>query len=134
LSEAWPWLEVAATHLSSARLLVDDAKSPWSPSCRTAGFLANRAARLALTGALVARAILRTRRFELPDLDLVELRSLIVDDAVTISSDDIDVLMLWNSAWTRSSHPERDRDKPASAVEAAERIVASLSRRGFPGD
>lgn len=121
-AEARPWLVQAAEDLATARRLVDDGESP----PRLAAFLAHLAAEKALKGALIARGI-ATRKIH----DLVELQSsLISDDAATVSSDDIDVLVPWNIA---GRYPA-DLDDPspetaASAVDAAGRIVDALSRQ-----
>ena len=125
LAAARPWLVQAAEDLATARRLVNDGES----SPRLAAFLAHLAAEKALKGALIARGV-ATRKIH----DLVELQSsLISNDAATVSSDDIDVLVPWNIA---GRYPA-DLDDPgpetaASAVDAAGRIVDALSRQVVP--
>jgi HEPN domain-containing protein len=123
---ARPWLVQAAEDLATARRLVDDGESP----PRLAAFLAHLAAEKALKGALIARGI-ATRKIH----DLVELQSsLISDDAVTVSSDDIDILVPWNIAGRYPADlGDPGPETAASAVDAAGRIVDALSRRVLPG-
>jgi len=65
---------------------------------------------------------------------LVELQSsLIADDAATVSSDDIDVLVPWNIAGRYPTDlGDPGPETAASAVDAAGRIVDALSRRVLP--
>jgi len=96
---ARPRLVQAAEDLATAQHLVDDGESP----PRLAAFLAHLAAEKALKGALIARGI-AIRKIH----DLVELQSsLISGDAVTVSSDDIDLPVPWNIA---------GRYRPTSAI------------------
>lgn len=66
---------------------------------------------------------------------LVELQSsLISDDAATVSSDDIDLLVPWNIAGRYPADlGDPGPETAASAVDAAGRIVDALSRRVLPG-
>ena len=82
-----------------------------------------------MKGALIARGI-ATRKIH----DLVELQSsLISGDAVTVSSDDIDILVPWNIAGRYPTDlGDPGPETAASAVAAAGRIVDALSRRVLP--
>ncbi len=125
LVAARPWLEQAAEDLAAARRLVNDGESP----PRLAAFLAHLAAEKALKGTLIARGI-ATRKIH----DLVELQSsLISDDAATVASDDIDVLVPWNIAGRYPADlGDPSPETAVLAVDAAGRIVDALSRQVRP--
>ncbi len=93
---------------------------------RLAAFLAHLAVEKAMKGALIARGI-AIRKIH----DLVELQSsLIPEDAATVSSDDVDVLVPWNIAGRYPADlGDADMETAASTVDAAGRIVDALSRR-----
>lgn len=126
-AEARVWLDQAAEDLTAARRLADDEEVP----ARLAAFLAHLAAEKALKGALIARGI-AIRKIH----DLVELQSsLIPDDAATVSSDDVDVLVPWNIAGRYPADlGDAEMGTAASTVDAAGRIVDALRRRLLPGD
>lgn len=121
-AEARLWLEQAAEDLTAARRLAADDEMP----PRLAAFLAHLAAEKALKAALIARGI-AIRKIH----DLVELQaSLIPDDAATVSSNDVDVLVPWNIAGRYPADlGDADLETAASTVDAAGRIVDALSRR-----
>lgn len=125
-NDALAWMKQAAEELTAARLLASDGDVP----PRLAAFLAHLAAEKALKGTLIARGI-AIRRIH----DLVVLqRTLPVDDAAAVSSDDIDLLVPWNIAG-RYPADLGDTDlsgAAASTVDAAGRIVAALTERVLP--
>jgi HEPN domain-containing protein len=120
--EARTWFTQASEDLSAARHLASNADMP----PRLAAFLAHLAAEKALKATLIARGV-AIRKIH----DLVALQAYLpAEDAVSLSSDDIDVLVPWNIAGRYPADlDDVDQETATSAVNAAERIVTALTQR-----
>jgi HEPN domain-containing protein len=120
--EARTWFAQAAEDLTAARHLAADPDMP----PRLAAFLAHLAAEKALKATLIARGI-AIRKIH----DLVALQAcLAAEDAASVLSDDIDVLVPWNIAGRYPADlDDANPEIATSTVNAASRIVNALSER-----
>lgn len=120
--EARTWLVQAAEDLTAARHLAGNPEMP----ARLAAFLAHLAAEKALKATLIARGV-ATRKIH----DLVALQACLpAADAVSVSSDDIDVLIPWNIAGRYPADlDDANHETAAATIDAASRIVTALTQR-----
>lgn len=121
-SEARTWLDQAAEDLTAARHLASNPDMP----ARLAAFLAHLAAEKALKATLIARGI-ATRKIH----DLVALQACLpAEDAASVLSDDIDMLIPWNIAGRYPADLDDASHEIATAtIDAASRIVTALTQR-----